>query len=79
MPRRSLRFMKPANMIRILLLLGALCWGTEAYWGNYHCTGGNNTIVHLFEWKWTDIENQCGWLANAGYCAVQVKECLYYL
>lgn len=30
-------------------------------------------IVHLFEWKWNDIANECErFLAPAGYAGVQV-------
>ncbi|XP_042211005.1 alpha-amylase-like [Homarus americanus] len=32
------------------------------------------TIVHLFEWKWSDIAAECErFLGQAGYCAVQVS------
>lgn len=30
-------------------------------------------FVHLFEWKWTDIEKECPYLAQKGYTAVQVS------
>ena len=37
-----------------------------------HCDG-RQVIVHLFEWKWTDIAAECErYLAGAGYCGVQV-------
>jgi len=29
--------------------------------------------VHLFEWKWSDIQKECTWLAQNNYCAVQVS------
>lgn len=33
-----------------------------------------NTIVHLFEWKWSDIADECeGFLAQKGYAGVQVS------
>lgn len=32
-----------------------------------------NVMVHLFEWKWTDIENECAYLSEKGYGAVQVS------
>jgi hypothetical protein len=32
-----------------------------------------STFVHLFEWKWADIEKECTWLAQKGYKAVQVS------
>ncbi len=31
------------------------------------------TFVHLFEWKWTDIQKECPYLAQKGYTAVQVS------
>ncbi|XP_069188090.1 alpha-amylase [Procambarus clarkii] len=35
---------------------------------------GRQTIVHLFEWKWTDIALECErFLGDAGFCAVQVS------
>ncbi|MCA9993888.1 MAG: DUF3372 domain-containing protein, partial [Anaerolineales bacterium] len=30
-------------------------------------------FVHLFEWRWTDIEKECTYLASKGYSAVQVS------
>ena len=31
-------------------------------------------IVHLFEWKWSDIGEECErFLAGAGFCGVQVS------
>jgi hypothetical protein len=30
-------------------------------------------FVHLFEWKWTDIEDECEWLGKKGYGAVQIS------
>ncbi|KAF0291644.1 Alpha-amylase 1 [Amphibalanus amphitrite] len=38
-----------------------------------HCDD-RQVIVHLFEWKWTDIAAECErYLAGAGYCGVQVS------
>ena len=31
------------------------------------------TFVHLFEWRWSDIEKECSFLAAKGYSAVQVS------
>ncbi len=30
-------------------------------------------FVHLFEWRWADIEKECPYLAQRGYAAVQVS------
>ena len=35
--------------------------------------GNGDVFVHLFEWKWTDIEKECVYLAQKGYRAVQVS------
>ena len=35
---------------------------------------GSGTVVHLFEWKWTDVARECvDVLGPAGYSAVQVS------
>ena len=35
---------------------------------------GKTTIVHLFEWKWSDIAAECErFLGPAGYCGFQVS------
>ena len=37
-----------------------------------HCDG-KQVIVHLFEWKWTDIAKECErFLSSKGFCGVQV-------
>ena len=45
-------------------------------WSDYHnsnCAENRAAIVHLFEWKWTDIANECErFLGPMGYCGVQV-------
>lgn len=46
---------------------------TAGYYGNYYCRSGRDVVVHLFEWKWIDIEKECSWLARHDYCAVQVS------
>jgi pullulanase/glycogen debranching enzyme len=33
----------------------------------------NGVMVHLFEWKWTDIQKECTYLSQKGYTAVQVS------
>lgn len=32
-----------------------------------------DTFVHLFEWKWNDIANECEYLGKKGYKAVQIS------
>ncbi|XP_064112999.1 alpha-amylase-like isoform X2 [Macrobrachium nipponense] len=47
--------------------------GQEEGYENPAC-GGKSVIVHLFEWKWTDIALECErFLAGAGFCGVQVS------
>jgi len=59
--------------VRLLLSLAALLRASNSeYYGSYYCQPGRDVIVHLFEWKWTDVKNECTWLAQHGYCAVQV-------
>lgn len=53
-------------------VLVAVVSAVTAYNGNYNCVGGRDPVVHLFEWKYADVERECPWLANQGYCAVQV-------
>jgi alpha-amylase len=54
-------------------LLAVLVASVSAqYFGNYYCRSGRDVVVHLFEWKWTDIEKECSWLATNNFCAVQV-------
>ncbi|XP_060569354.1 alpha-amylase-like [Ruditapes philippinarum] len=39
-----------------------------------HCASGRDSIVHLFEWKWSDIKAECQrFLGPYGYCGVQVS------
>ena len=40
----------------------------------FSSTNAFEVIVHLFEWKWTDIALECErFLAPAGYCGVQTS------
>ncbi|KAB0794345.1 hypothetical protein PPYR_11184 [Photinus pyralis] len=39
-----------------------------------HWWSGRNTIVHLFEWKWSDIADECErFLQHKGYAGVQIS------
>lgn len=39
-----------------------------------HWWDDRNSIVHLFEWKWNDIADECErWLSVKGYAGVQVN------
>ena len=51
--------------------------GTLAFNSEFHepnCANGREAIVHLFEWKWTDIAAECErFLGPMGFCGVQVS------
>lgn len=57
------------------LLLFVLSW--NCVWSSHHephMAGGRTTIVHLFEWKWNDIADECEqFLGPYGYGGVQVS------
>lgn len=46
--------------MRLSWLLVASCWLIGSALGQYdpNC-GGKTAIIHLFEWKWTDIAAEC--------------------
>ncbi|CAJ0957267.1 unnamed protein product, partial [Mesorhabditis belari] len=62
-----------------LLILGqclpAIADDTPFWWYDRTNTlSSRQTMVHLFEWKWTDIANECeNFLQNYGYGAVQIS------
>ena len=54
-----------------------LAFARSQYLGNYYCKDGKDVFVHLFEWKWTDIAQECeNFLGDNGFCAVQVSYAL---
>lgn len=60
-----------ANMKELLLLVAIAAIANAQFdpqqWGN------RNTMVHLFEWKWDDIAEECeNFLAPKGFAGVQV-------
>jgi alpha-amylase len=56
------------------LIAAASCLlSSEAQW-NVHWWNGRSAMVHLFEWKWADIANECEtFLAPNGFAGVQVS------
>jgi len=61
--------MKFTIFITVLVALHA----TNAQWDPYF-TDGRTTMVHLFEWKWEDIADECDrFLGPKGYGGVQVS------
>ncbi|XP_064105510.1 alpha-amylase-like [Macrobrachium nipponense] len=62
----------------LLAIVGWVVGGTWAY-DTPHCDG-RQTIVHLFEWKWTDIAAECErFLGPNEFCAVQVSPPMEHL
>jgi len=58
-------------MLKLLMLLSLVHLGYSQF--NANCDG-KQVMVHLFEWKWTDIAAECErYLAGANYCGVQVS------
>ncbi|XP_070505320.1 alpha-amylase A-like [Chironomus tepperi] len=59
--------------MKVILLLACAFVAVNGQW-NTHWWAGRSGIVHLFEWKWTDIANECEtFLAPNGYAGVQVS------
>ncbi|XP_049873298.1 alpha-amylase 1-like [Pectinophora gossypiella] len=59
-------------MFRYVLLLSAV--GLAAAYTNPHYAAGRSTMVHLFEWKWDDIADECErWLGPKGFGGIQVS------
>ncbi|GLH05681.1 Alpha-amylase [Gryllus bimaculatus] len=60
--------------MRALLLVACALAASAAGQKNPNWWGGRNTIVHLFEWKFSDIASECeNYLAPNGFAGVQIK------
>lgn len=60
-------------MLQVLFLFGVLIPLLNAY-HDPHYVRNRSVMVHLFEWKWTDIADECErFLAPNGYAGVQVS------
>lgn len=57
-------------LILFRLILVPFC---TAQYKNSHILDGRSGIVHLFEWKFNDIANECQFLGENGYGAVQLS------
>uniref|UniRef100_A0A914W7E2 Alpha-amylase n=1 Tax=Plectus sambesii TaxID=2011161 RepID=A0A914W7E2_9BILA len=68
-----MRLLAGLALAQLLLLLAVA--DRSPYWYDKTQTLVNRqTLVHLFEWKWTDIANECeSFLQHFGYGAVQVS------
>ncbi|KAL3892174.1 hypothetical protein ACJMK2_004408 [Sinanodonta woodiana] len=64
-------------MLMVIQLLQLLLLSPDAESSQFHnpnCADGRHTITHLFEWKWSDIAQECErFLGPYGYCGVQVS------
>lgn len=58
-----------------LILVATLCVNVVLAQHDPHFEDGRNSIVHLFEWKWSDIANECeNFLSKKAYAGVQVLQ-----
>ena len=50
-----------SEIMRVLILVFlALCgYGVSGYYGDYYCQEGTDVVVHLFEWKHSDVAIEC--------------------
>ena len=64
-----------------ILFLGVIALVTRVLaQHNPHFVGNRTTIVHLFEWRWNDIADECErFLGPAGYGGVQVIFRFWYI
>jgi len=58
-----------------VVLLGVHAILVNGQYHTYHCEPGRDVIVHLFEWRWDDIANECEtFLGPNGFCGVQTAQ-----
>ena len=62
-----------AMLVRLPILMLAMMLCSLATANAALTPPAKNVTVHLFEWKWTDIEKECAYLQDKGYNAVQVS------
>lgn len=61
-----------AASILLAIVCCSLLGSVSAQW-DPNCDG-KQVIIHLFEWKWVDIAEECErFLGPAGYCGFQVS------
>lgn len=61
------------RLIVACCILSTLCTRIAAQNKVSHIVEGRSSIVHMFEWKFDDIANECQFLGEAGYGGVQVS------
>lgn len=58
--------------IVILLVISGVAYSSVSK--NPHYVGNRSVMVHLFEWKWTDVAEECEkFLGPKGYAGVQIS------
>lgn len=56
------------------LVILALCVSTGLAYKNPYYWADHSVNVHLFEWKWDDIADECErWLGPKGFGGIQVE------
>lgn len=67
-----------AVQIKLLMFLAccAVAWPAAVEATTKSGPAGDNVVVHLFEWSWKDIEEECPNLGKWGYWGVQVRVCV---
>ena len=65
------------NMMKVLLCALALLSAVAAQ-KDLHYVPGHNGMVHLFEWKWGNIAEECeNFLGPMGFGGVQVSKIIH--
>ena len=60
--------------MQLLVVVALLALASADPYESFHGVNGRNVQVQLFEWKWTDVANECEtFLAKYGYGGVQVR------
>lgn len=65
--------------MKILIFLIFLFFEISQPYKDPHWLDGRNTIVHMFEWKYTDIAAECErFLAPKGFAGIQVINIIFH-
>lgn len=63
-----------------LLIFALVAFASANRHKNPHYAPGRTTMVHLFEWKWDDIANECEqFLGPKGFGGVQVGSLFIFI
>jgi hypothetical protein len=64
--------------MKVLAILAVAMVAVNAQW-DLNTVPGHSVMVHLFEWKWADIANECeNFLGPNGFGGVQVIDLKYF-